>query len=154
VRTAMLTLSTAVLTLSGVAIAHHAAADTVNRIDATETVTSWVQGDLGHKGLDEGDPIAYTSRMTDRHGKQIGRASGHCTVIRASGKGIAEAVCTGVYRLPGGELTTVGTYSAIDKGPQSEAIVGGTGRYAGVGGSLDYTNASADSLTETFRLRH
>lgn len=95
-----------------------------------------------------GDAYVFTTPLR-QGGKAFGRLRATCTITQAGNPGRANADCTGVFDLPGGQLwanaSTTGN-SRVTRG----AIVGGTGSFAGARGtfvSRSRKNASDDVIT-------
>ena len=73
-------------------------------------------------------------------GKRVGRGSAICVQINAAG---TEYQCLNQNHFPGGDIFTAGFFSATAK-TYVEAIVGGTGVYAGLTGTVAGTWLAAD----------
>ena len=101
--------------------------------------------DLGASGFSAGDEDLFVSPVT-RGGRPAGRLVGSCTTARAART--ADELCEFVLHLRGGQLTASGTVRSGQSGPApfELPILGGTGRYAGAGGSLTITPTSGASF--------
>ncbi|HYI43847.1 MAG TPA: hypothetical protein VE174_00095 [Actinomycetota bacterium] len=84
-----------------------------------------------------GDMFVFSEPTFDSNGKRIGKTAGSGTVIRTYGERDALVAITVNAQIDGGELEIQGAVkgSNFRKSP-AFAIVGGTGRFAGAGGSL------------------
>lgn len=87
--------------------------------------------DNGKKGDSAGD-FGTISGTLSRDGKKVGRYLGVCTQFDARG----HSVCQFVFALPGGQLDLESAYGKGVNGGRvvHDAIVGGTGAYAGASG--------------------
>jgi hypothetical protein len=81
-----------------------------------------------------GDQFAFTSDLLTRTGSHAGEIDATCMVTRGGVNAVA--VCYGVFSLKGGQLTGIATTHLAANGPDRIAIVGGTGVYEGVTGSI------------------
>jgi hypothetical protein len=93
-----------------------------------------------------GDVLVFTERLLDAHGHQIGSDAATCTYLFDQ-----RSQCTGTYVLPGGQLMV----QLIQPGPTgryTQAIVGGTGRYARARGVV-IVDQQPGSDRFTFRIR-
>ncbi len=108
--------------------------------------------DLGTPGLGLGDQQVFSNDLL-RGGARIGRDGGTCTVVRLD-DGAPTFECLGANELPGGQITVHGLYApGARPAPFTLAVTGGTGRYAGVGGTVRLRPLSEDESELTFRLR-
>jgi hypothetical protein len=89
-----------------------------------------------------GDMFVFTSDML-KGGKKIGTLAATCTVT-TGGKN-AVSTCTGVFSLPGGELSAVALVPLSSNTPQDISIVGGTGNFAGATGTLKTVSRGQNS---------
>lgn len=72
----------------------------------------------------------FTETLTNASGKRVGRDAAVCTRLFD-----ASHLCTGVYVLSGGQITV----QLVQPGPSgtyTQAITGGTRRYAGASGTV------------------
>lgn len=91
--------------------------------------------DLGAEGETLGDYFVFTHELR-RRGKQVGQASGQCTVVSVTDPE-SEPQCVVTASLRGGQITTqvlIGPHGAT--GDIVQAITGGTGTYTGAEGEL------------------
>jgi hypothetical protein len=103
----------------------------VKRIHVIEREVATQFVDVGARGLSAGDENVVSSDLLDRRGKRVGRADIVCTITGAGTR--LGGICNGVLTLRGGQL--VGTFAFGASGAASrQAIVGGTGAYAGARG--------------------
>ncbi len=115
--------------------------------------------DLGTKGASQGDMRVVNAPLYNQSGKQrIGRFDIFCVTTDPAGTPTEEvhrAECTGTFTLPGGEIS-IQSSNAFPKLPKppprsSDAITGGTGKYAGVRGEVILeTRANKDISTFHF----
>lgn len=103
------------------------------RIQLVERVAGGRFVDTGKKGLSVGDQDIGRSDVLDRKGNVVGRMDGICT-ITGTGKHLG-GVCTGVLTLKDGQLAGEFAWGRSGSSHQ-QAIVGGTGRYAGARGQF------------------
>jgi len=94
--------------------------------------------DLGDKGDSPGDRFIWSGDLFDRKGgKNVGRVGGNCET--ASTGAHAESVCTGNFRLAGGQIIAQGISDTAalfgGKTVTWAAIIGGTGIYRNAHGS-------------------
>jgi hypothetical protein len=108
--------------------------------------------DLGSAGLSLGDQQAFSNDLL-RGDARVGRDGATCTVVRVDG-GAPTFGCVGTNELPGGQITVQGLYAPGPRpAPFTLAVTGGTGRYAGVGGSVRVRPLSETESALTFELR-
>jgi hypothetical protein len=101
------------------------------RLNLVERIASEHLVDTGKHGLSVGDHNITRSDILDTNGKVVGHADGDC-VITGVGKQLG-GVCHGVITLRDGQL--VGVFAFGPGGStRAQAIVGGTGAYAGAHG--------------------
>lgn len=84
-------------------------------------------------GRSPGDVLIFTEKLFDVHGKPAGSDAATCTQLFDQ-----RMLCTGVYVLQKGQIMV----QLIQPGPTgtySQAIVGGTGAYAGASGTVHMT---------------
>ena len=102
--------------------------------------------------ISPGDQLVLTNPLTEG-AKTIGKLRARCTAT-ASAKTTsntaflqAHFICEGVFTLPGGTLYA---NASIVKGGTEGAITGGTGKYAGAGGTIlskEVKGGSATTIT-------
>lgn len=127
-----------------------ASADTAKTLRLKEIVTSTSFDDLGAKGVSIGDRLAFKTVLKDGQGKKVAVSGADC--LRVSGNSDANglAQCVQTTRFRGGDLVTTGLYNLAAKS-NSYAIVGGTGRYRGASGQVDFTTVNETTFADTFR---
>ncbi len=81
-----------------------------------------------------GDQFAFTSDLLTRGGAHAGHLDATCMVTRGGANGIG--VCYGVFSLKGGQITGIATTHLASNAPDRIAVVGGSGAYEGVTGSV------------------
>jgi hypothetical protein len=107
----------------------HATGRTIT-IDATSQLEQAQSVDNPPAGPSAGDLLIFTEQLLDLHGRQIGRDAAECVQLFD-----ASSLCTGTYVLPGGQVMV----QLLHPGPEpvyTQAITGGTGRYAGATGTV------------------
>jgi hypothetical protein len=98
--------------------------------------------DTGKHGLSAGDRNIVRSELLSPRGTVVGRADIDC-VITGVGPALG-GVCTGVLTLPDGQL--VGEFAFDRSGSnRTQAITGGTGRYAHMSGEAIVDTSGSDS---------
>ncbi len=101
--------------------------------------------DLGRPGQTPGDLYAFRAAVRDASGNEVGRVLGTQTIMRV-GRRVATVQAAGTFELPGGQIA----FGGLSGYPRAEAgnvpgrtyvrpILGGTGAYAGVGGTVATT---------------
>jgi hypothetical protein len=128
---------------------------------ATETDT-----DLGDPGLSQGDLSTFHFDVYDSTGTtQLGYETSQC-VVGSVNDGIFTFDCSSDFVLTDGQIETEGTLEGtvglgpralIARGQQAElaehfAITGGTGRYRGSRGQLDWGGDDPDAIILSFNL--
>lgn len=105
------------------------------------------QVDNAPTGDSPGDMLVFTELLFDARGKRIGSDAATCVRLFD-----ATSLCTGLYKLPGGQVTV----QLLQPGPggtYDQAITGGTGRFAGARGTVTVAQqASGDRFTFKIRL--
>jgi hypothetical protein len=81
-----------------------------------------------------GDQIAFTSELQSTSGAHTGWLEATCTIARGGTR--AEGPCYGVFALKGGTLMAMAQTKFYGNTPTDIVIVGGTGVYQGVTGSI------------------
>ena len=97
--------------------------------------------DLGARGPSQGDLLLTNASLYDERGKErIGRFDLLCAITDPADEPSEKAhiaQCTKTFTLPGGEISVQGVEAYPNLSglaPGFNAISGGTGKYAGVGG--------------------
>jgi hypothetical protein len=145
--------------LRAVSAAPDHSADKPNGDDArTLTVLAEVREqkvvDTGPQGPSQGDMrVVHTTLYNAEGTKKIGRHDQFC-VLTDPGKKVQMTECVRTYTLPGGEIDSEGvsarsTLNDSQKPGGSDAITGGTGKYAGVGGEVRF-GSRGDYVVQTF----
>jgi len=101
--------------------------------------------DLGPKGDSIGDLLVFANGVFDSANKtQVGTDQGYCvrTIVGKSWE------CNWTLTLKAGQITVEGPF--MDEGDSVFAITGGTGRYAGVKGSMKLHPRDAKSTSYDF----
>jgi hypothetical protein len=98
--------------------------------------------------------IVHTTLYNAEGTKRIGRHDQFC-VLTDPGKKVQMTECVRTYTLPGGEIDSEGvsarsTLNDSQKPGGTDAITGGTGEYAGVGGEVRF-GSRGDYVVQTFR---
>ena len=96
--------------------------------DTTSAVT-----DTGAKGDSAGDILTWANVLySASNTKSVGSDKGYCvrTVVRKAWE------CSWTAFLPGGQITVQGPF--LDAGPNKVAVTGGTGRFSGVAGWMEF----------------
>lgn len=98
-----------------------------------------------------GDQFAFTSDLLSKSGSHAGTIDATCTVAR--GGVHASGPCYGVFRFKGGELVGIASLS-FSNASTHIVIVGGTGVYQGVTGSVLSVSRGQNSpiSDDTFQL--
>ena len=98
-----------------------------------------------------GDQFAFTSDLFTKSGARAGSIDATCTVAR--GGVHPSGPCYGVFRFKGGELVGIASLSFSNPATQI-VVVGGTGVYAGVTGSVLSVSKGQNSpiSDDTFQL--
>jgi hypothetical protein len=81
-----------------------------------------------------GDQFAFSSELLTKSGKHAGYIDATCMVTRGGVRGAG--TCYGTFLLKGGELAGIAGISFASESIDHIAIVGGTGAYEGVTGSI------------------
>jgi hypothetical protein len=114
-----------------VAVASKASGGGSQTVDLTGVLTGYhVALDAKPKGPSAGD-IGYVNGLVFEHGKHVGRYQGVCTTLPQSSQ-----QCSFTLGLPDGQILVQAGYGpGLNTGSVAlEAVVGGTGAYAGVRG--------------------
>jgi hypothetical protein len=97
-------------------------------------------------GDSAGDMLVFTEQLFDTRGKRIGSDAASCVRLFD-----ATWLCTGVYKLPGGQVM-VQLLQPGPTGTYDQAITGGTGRFAGARGTVTVAQQSGGDRF-TFKIR-
>jgi hypothetical protein len=114
----------------------------VGRLHLVERVSTSQFVDLGKRGLSIGDHDVTRSDILDSSGRLVGRSDGDCVITGVGAK--LGGLCHGVLTLAGGQL--VGEFAFGKSGSnRSQAIIGGTGKYAGAHGQAIVDTSGTDA---------
>lgn len=93
--------------------------------------------DVGTPGPGVGDTTVFDDRLF-QDGKEVGSGSGFCTITRFTPEEVHpfRLVCTATYVLPDGTLAVQGIMT--DSPLKTLTVVGGSGSYRGVTGTLEF----------------
>lgn len=129
-----ITFVVAVVALAATAAAHSASgSSSAKTIEATLYYTGLTPIDSDHNEKPSiGDVSVAPGFFVDGLGKKLGRVYASCLQVNAAG---TEYTCTDYAHFVGGDIITAGRFSPLEKTNRS-AIIGGTGAYAGMRGSL------------------
>ncbi|UQX88945.1 dirigent protein [Jatrophihabitans telluris] len=149
---------TAVAVTATVALAGGAAAatrtsssDHSKHFTVVEHAVTDTTADTGPVGDSLGDVLAFGNPIYDAADhKQIGSDQGSCIRTKVG----AAYECSWTTILPGGSLVVEGPF--YDAGDSTVAVIGGTGKYSGAGGSmrLHYRNKAGTEFDFSFDLSH
>ncbi len=104
--------------------------------------------DADPPGRSPGDMLIFRERLVDSDGRSIGTDSAVCVALFD-----ATSLCTGTYVLRGGQLM-VQLLQPGPTGTYTQAITGGTGRFAGATGTVTVKQQTGgDRFTFRIRLR-
>ena len=102
--------------------------------------------DNAPQGRSAGDVLIFTEKLLDAHGHTVGSDAASCTYLFDR-----RSLCSGAYALAKGRIMV----QLVQPGPTgayTQAITGGTGRYAGATGTVKVDqHPGADQFT--FRIR-
>ena len=125
------------------------ALDRPGTVRITDSELRHAHVDVGTDGKSIGDLDVYTVLLYNKRirAKAIGRATMTCIAVGATGQS-----CTATYFLPKGAIVTQGVISS--RFIYELAVVGGTGLYGNVRGTLTVTSLNRKSSREllVFRL--
>ena len=111
------------------------------RTDAAQLV------DLGEAGDSLGDLVVFDQPLLDQQGTRIGSNSGVCIRTRVG----HSYQCQWTLTLGDGSIQVAGRET--DRGTSAISIVGGSGAYAHISGSMLSTNNNDGTFTQTLRFR-
>ncbi len=81
-----------------------------------------------------GDQFAFSGELLTKSGKHAGFIDATCTITRGGEHGFG--TCYGSFLLKGGQLAAIASINFFSESVNQIAIVGGTGAYEGVTGSI------------------
>jgi hypothetical protein len=111
------------------------------KIDKAQVIDNAPTGDS------PGDILVFTEKLYNARGKQIGSDAATCVRLFD-----ATSLCTGVYKLRGGQIHV----QLVQPGPTGtyeQAVVGGTGRFAGARGTVTVAQNPSKGDRFTFKIR-
>ena len=100
--------------------------------------------DTGREGPSQGDMFVFSADLY-QHGERAGRAGVVCTV---TSRPRDQVLCDGNAALGGSQIAV----QAFDRGTQRFPVVGGTGKFRGVGGVLEVRELRGDRERWVFHL--
>ena len=103
--------------------------------------------DLGEPDDSVGDILTFDQPLLDSKGEKIGNNSGVCIRTRVG----HSFQCQWTLSLKDGSIQVAGR--EFDQGKSEIAIVGGTGHYKGIRGSLESVNNGDGTFTQTLYYR-
>ena len=122
--------------------------DPVIKLELKSKQPAKAQGvDNPPEGPSAGDLLVFSETLVNARGKRAGRDAAVCTQLFD-----ASHACTGTYVLGGGQIMV----QLIQPGPTgtyTQAITGGTGRYAGASGTVTVRQDPAEGDRFSFRIR-
>ncbi|MGH8970932.1 MAG: allene oxide cyclase barrel-like domain-containing protein [Actinomycetes bacterium] len=143
-------------TLGLVAVAGQTAANADDNGDRTVIKLTAVAAqeaelDLGEEGFGLGDQFVFSDWLF-RHGEQVGRDGGACTITHVDETTFAAtAQCIGTLELPKGQITVQGLVTFTEEDPPFwVAVTGGTGAYKTAKGQMKIT--PVDEHTDRYRV--
>jgi hypothetical protein len=129
------------LVVASVAFASAPSADSPARIRAVLIYTGLTEVDYDGNGKPSiGDTAVAPAIFVNAAGKRLGHGSATCVQVNASGTRYA---CEGQNHFPGGDIFTATPFS-VTKRTFRGAILGGTGVYTGMGGTIEGRWLAAD----------
>jgi hypothetical protein len=78
-----------------------------------------------------GDVFLYANPVFDRQGTRVGTDHGVCTMLNSR-----QSQCNATLTLPKGQIVTLGLHGPDPEPSYQAAVIGGTGAYAAVRGTL------------------
>jgi Dirigent-like protein len=130
-----------------------AAATPTRTILVTSETVKMATHDLTPSGPSKGDTVTYRDRLVNaapqfgrKKGSRVGSDSGKLTFT-----GAHTATFHGTTTLPGGTLTLSGAVYTLQDGDLVIPVVGGTGSFAGLRGTLTVSTGK-DHVLNTYRL--
>ena len=115
-----------------------------------ESFTGTNAQDVGKKGLSLGDHLAFASVVKDGTGARLGVGAGDCVLFAGTTETNAKYHCEQSYTLEGGQLLVGGQFTFAKK-ENTWAIMGGTGKYRGSSGEVDFKTLNATTFADTFK---
>lgn len=103
--------------------------------------------DNGEPGDSAGDLLVFDQPLLNTQGEPLGTNSGTCVRTREA----HSFQCQWTLSLAGGTIQVAGR--EFDRGSSAIAIVGGTGRFAGIRGEMISANNDDGTFTQTLHYR-
>jgi hypothetical protein len=129
------------LVAASVAFASAPSAEAPTRIRADLVYTGLVELDHDRDGKPSiGDMAVAPAIYVNAAGKRLGHGSATCVQVNASG---TRHACEGQNHFPGGDIFTATRFTVTERTFQG-AILGGTGVYTGMGGTIEGRWLAAD----------
>jgi hypothetical protein len=101
-------------------------------LQLTSKLQHFSQVDNPPAGQSAGDLIVFNEQLLDAHGRVVGSDAASCVQLFD-----VRLLCTGAYILRGGEIQVQLVQPGLaSTGVYTQAITGGTGRYAGATGTV------------------
>jgi len=116
-------------------------------LKATSKVAELHVVDNAPTGDSPGDIVVFAEKLYNARGKQIGTDAATCVRLFDP-----TSLCTGVYKLRSGQVHV----QLVQPGPTGtydQAIVGGTGRFAGARGTVTVAQNPSKGDRFTFKIR-
>jgi hypothetical protein len=107
--------------------------------------TAVTQLDLGTPGPSQGDQVVFTGLLFDALHRPLGRFNGVLVSVDAAGDR-SQAQVTLV--VPGGQIAVQGELDFTASDPVVHAITGGSGRYAGAGGTFSFRHTDQPGVID------
>lgn len=147
-RTYVLAAASLALVATGVVAEQHSAAASGRSFTVNEKLVTLSESNVGKGPI--GKRFDYISHMFDRSGRKIGVAVGEGVLLpgKSGSDQLYNFVAT--YRLHGDQIVTAGIFD-FARTKNVFAIVGGTGRYQGASGQLEFITKSDTEFIDTFR---
>jgi hypothetical protein len=126
-----------------------ASAGSMHTLRVKEKITKLAPEDAGKDGVKMGDRVTVASELKDLTGKKVGIDTADCGAFSGDTMKNAKFNCTGTYDLGGDTLFVGGIFTYAEKNGKF-AILGGTGRYRGAAGEMDFVTLAPDTFDDTF----
>lgn len=120
------------------------------RTRARNTTSATV--DLGVPGPSAGDVVAFQDVVTDAGGKRLGRLNGTRTTVTTASAAAENVQTLITFDLRGGTIVVGGVSRAVG-GPIVRPVLGGTGRYEGMRGSMRSVPGPGGTYVNDLRLQ-
>lgn len=142
-------IATVALLAAGTAVASPGSPAAHPDLHFNEKIVSISELDLGAKGPSMGDTAAFTLRLFDADGKKVGTGGGTATSVKPKGGDLGLVQLSATYLVGGDQIQILGFYD-FTKIKGSVPIVGGSGRFSGVTGQVDFVSPSEGTFVDTF----